>query len=112
MGNLEWMTCEENNNHGNRNKTAGESISKSRKGKCMGYKNHNSKPIEYYEKNSTQRNNFKNTCLRQGWDFNDFIEVFDVCHIKPSGKRVKKYYYIHKWTQKGREFLIDLSEDF
>ena len=40
-----------------------------------GVENKNSKPMEYYETKGTKRGHFKTACRRQGWNFDDFIEV-------------------------------------
>lgn len=41
-------------------------MSKNRKGKCLGVNNHNYSNKEYYETHSTNRNNFKLKCEREG----------------------------------------------
>lgn len=120
--NLNWMTRAENLNYGTCRERARKSMkgkligdkhpmfgkhhieesrkkmSESRKGDknhmygMKGYKNPKSKHKEYYEINSTTRASFKRTCQRQGWNFEDFIEV-------DSGEKCgnsKKYYYIKK----------------
>lgn len=51
---------------------------------------------EYYTKNSTFRSTFKRSCRNQGWDFNDFTEVFAEWHIGKDNKRCKKFFYFFK----------------
>lgn len=85
INNLEWVTEKENSNYGTRNKRHNNAIS--------GQNHFRSKPKEYYEINSTRRNDFMRTCKRMGWEFSDFEEVFSEWHISSSGRRVKKYYY-------------------
>lgn len=101
--NLEWVTALENNNHGTRNVR----ISKSNKGKLRcdevkilisnskkGERNPKSKPIIYYSDKATRRCDFKKICKKQGWIFDNFKEEFAGYHVKTSGERVKKYFYI------------------
>lgn len=89
VGNLEWMTAKENNNYGTKNRRASEK----KCGKCIGEENPNSKPIEYYVENPTQRCHFKEACKNNKWNFDEFEEVY-------SGKKCvnkNKYYYVYKY---------------
>lgn len=98
VGNLEWMTARENNNHGTRNE---------RSGMVMRGSNHynygkpvpRSKPMEYYETKGTKRGHFKTICKRQGWDFDDFIEIDsdERYYAKDGVARDRKYYYFYKY---------------
>ncbi|MGL4484916.1 MAG: hypothetical protein ACRCUS_08195 [Anaerovoracaceae bacterium] len=58
-----------------------------------GDKHFKSKSKESYEFNKTNRSDFKRTCKRQGWAFDDFEEI-------PTGEKdkfsVKSFYYIFK----------------
>ena len=120
--NLNWMTKAENLAYGTARQRASESMkgkligdkhpmfgkhhteeskrkmSKSRKGEknhmygMNGDKNPKFNPKEYYEINSTTRASFKRTCRRQGWNFDDFIEV----NSRYKSGNNKKYYYIKK----------------
>ena len=57
----------------------------------------NSYSKEHYEVTKTKRDVFKRTCKRLGWNFNEFEEVFtNDYYVKPSGIRVKLFYYIYK----------------
>lgn len=58
-----------------------------------GCRNHNSKPKEYYAENYVRRENFKATCKNQGWNFEDFEEVWKG---DKDSRYNKKYYYIYK----------------
>lgn len=40
-----------------------------------GNRNKNSKPKEHYEKNAVRRHDFIKACRRQGWNFEDFLEI-------------------------------------
>lgn len=61
--------------------------------KISGQNNYNSKPKSYYKDNPVVKSVFKTTCKKQGWNFEDFDEVW-------SGDRTKcyhkKYFYIEK----------------
>ena len=97
--NLEWVTAKHNINYGTRGQRASISISKSNKNnpKLMGKNNHKSKPFEYYESISTIRSNFKRTCNRQGWDFNDIEEIFaEWGYDINKDQRYRKYFYKFK----------------
>lgn len=64
-----------------------------------GVENKNSKPMEYYETRGTKRGHFKTACRRQGWNFDDFIEIDSgerYCN-KNNNKHDAKYYYIYKY---------------
>lgn len=74
--NLEWATAEENMRHSH-----------------LGSKSYKAKPKEYYATKSTRRDSFRGICQRQGWQFEDFEEIF-------KGDRYdgrKKFYYIYKY---------------
>lgn len=114
VGNLEWATPKENCNWGTRNtrtsialkgKYIGEKSSfygkhhtKEAKAKIAeskrGNKNYKAKQKEYYEVNAVRRDVFRVTCRRQGWNFEDFKEVFAYHYRKPSGISVRMYNYI------------------
>lgn len=51
---------------------------------------------EHYQSTPTRRDKFKRTCIRMGWEFADFKEVFsDEYYYSPNNNRkIKKYYYI------------------
>ena len=66
-----------------------------------GVSNPNSKPAEYYESNETTRQNFKRTCIRQGWSFYDFDEIFSSRVSRKDGIR-KDIYYTYK--KKGEDW--------
>lgn len=125
--NLNWMTRIENVNYGTCRQRAGKSMkgklagkkhpyfgkfhteeakkkmSDAKKGSnnhmygVKGVKNHNSKSKEYYKTKSTTRASFKRTCKRQGWNFDDFIEIYS---NKKCGFN-KKYFYIPKNKELG-----------
>lgn len=64
-----------------------------------GVENKNSKPMEYYETRGTKRGHFKTACKKQGWNFDDFIEIDSgerYCN-KNNNKHDAKYYYIYKY---------------
>lgn len=55
-----------------------------------GIGNSMSKPYQYYSTNHTLRNTFKVACRNQGWNFNDFVEIY-------SGEKTgrnKRYFYM------------------
>ena len=88
---------------GNTNKMSEETkrkLSEAMRGKYLGANGTRAKTMEYYSQNSVVRSNFKTTCRRMGWDFNDFDEVFDEWYVRPNGKRDKKYFYIYKGDDK------------
>lgn len=63
---------------------------------ATGSNNYSAKPKEYYATTPYYRSAFKNIiCKHQGWDFNDFEEIFAEWHWY-SGRRKRKYYYIYK----------------
>lgn len=64
-----------------------------------GKDNYNSKPMKYYETKGTRRGHFKTACKRQGWNFDDFIEVDSgERYVERRGTHIK-YYYIYKYKQ-------------
>lgn len=65
--------------------------------------NPNSKPVEYYETNDTTRVNFRRTCDRQGWNFDDFEEVFSRRVSRKDGIR-KDTFYIYKKKKESEEW--------
>lgn len=83
--NLEWVTAKENSNHGTRNERI--------RGKTTGIKNHKYRPKKYYSEKSSYRFCFKKICKTQGWDFNNFFEVWK--GYKDNNYR-KKYFYLEK----------------
>lgn len=87
ISNLEWVTKKQNANHGTRNYR----ISKNATGV-------RDKPVEYYKTNPVFRYHFKARCKKVGWSFDDFKETFAEWHHKPSGERVKKFFYKNKKT--------------
>lgn len=97
--NLEWSTVKHNVNYGTRGQRARISISISNKNnpKIMGRNNHKSKSFEYYESVPVIRSNFKTACKRQGWDFNDFEEIFaEWGYDVNKDQRYRKYFYKFK----------------
>ena len=96
--NLEWITSKDNINYGTRNERASKSISKTMKGnpKICGSNHYLAKTREWYETNSVIRTNFKTTCKKQGWHFENFKEVFADWYVSPSGHKQRKYVYIQK----------------
>lgn len=80
--NLNKMTPKENINHGTRNERVGE--------KVKGVKNYKSKKKDYYETNPIVRTQFKRTCKRQEWNFEDFEE------IKSNEKYLRSIKYFYK----------------
>jgi len=86
VGNLEWMTCTENNNWGTRNERAGKAIS-------LYAKNNDNK--EHYATTPTIRTGFKKVCRRKGWKFEDFEEVFAEWHIFPNTTKKRKFIYLY-----------------
>lgn len=72
-----------------------------------GSMNYGSKPMSHYEECPTVRSQFKITCSRQGWNFEDFIEVYS--NIK-RGAHKRNYYIIkeryEEWKLK-KQALID-----
>ena len=50
------------------------------------------KEKEFYSENPVFRNNFKRTCINQGWNFEDFEEIFSHVHTNGKNKRNKFYY--------------------
>lgn len=112
--NLEWVTAKENSNWGTRN----EKVRRNQTGELNHMygkknqwlteynrhrtrdKNPNSKPKEYFSINAVTRGSFKRTCETQGWEFEDFEEIFAIQIIDKKGlKKDKKYYY--KLKDKG-----------
>jgi len=88
--NLEWVTHLENSNHGTKNERHSKALMK---------------PKEYYSTKSTTRKNFKKTCEKQGWDFEDFAEEW-------KGEKEwsnKKYFYHFKGEQDEWE---QVAEDY
>lgn len=71
--------------------------------KQSGTGNINSKPLEYYKKNPVFRFDFKTTCKKQGWNFEDFEEIFSGQKRTGNGKSDKKYFYIYKKELTGVE---------
>lgn len=70
--NLEWVTRHENIFHS-----------------FGGSKNHNCKPVEYYENFPLTKYEFKQRCKNRGWNFEDFILIESgLCK-----HRSKKYFY-------------------
>lgn len=78
--NLEWATNLENCNYGTHNE------------KISGINHPKSKSKEYFSNHPTTRVNFKTTCKRMGWDFNDFIEIDSNKKYRTN----KKFFYIKK----------------
>lgn len=76
-----------------------EKISKAMVGKRVKDKNPNSKPMEHYEVSSSTRTNFKKICKVQGWNFEDFQEVFAEWYYKTPKIRERKYNYFYKLKQ-------------
>lgn len=96
VGNLEWVTHKENSNYGTRNERISQKQKMVDKTYATGSNNYSAKPKEYYATTPYYRSAFKNIiCKHQGWDFNDFEEVFAEWHWY-SGRRKRKYYYIYK----------------
>ena len=54
------------------------------------------KNIKYHETKALTRNDFKKSCKRKGWDFEDFEEVFAEWYIRKNGDRKRKYFYFLK----------------
>lgn len=63
-----------------------------------GQLNPNSKSIEYHATKDTTRRNFRRTCDRNGWNFEDFEEIFSRRVARKDGIRKDTYY-----TYKKRE---------
>ena len=61
-----------------------------------GNKNYNSKPKEHFEKKATLRSNFKKICIKQGWKFEEFYEIFAEWKVRANLQRERKYFYIYK----------------
>lgn len=102
--NLAWCTTKENCNWGTRNERISKTVSlvNTNNPKKMGANNPSSKPKEYYETHSTQRGHFKTSCKRQGWNFEDFEEIFSDWFIYPNGYRKKRFNYrIKKLTKES-----------
>lgn len=51
---------------------------------------------KYYQTHSIFRSSFKRTCKIYGWEFSDFVEIFDRWHTYPNGTRSRKYKYIKR----------------
>ena len=66
------------------------------KGKYSGCKSYKAKNKEYYANNASLRGNFKKICKSQGWQFNDFEEIFSGWYYHKIGKRERKYLYVLK----------------
>ena len=58
-----------------------------------------SETMEYYETKGIKRGHFKTICKRQGWNFDDFIEIDsgERYYTKDGRARDKKYYYFYKY---------------
>lgn len=56
------------------------------------------RPKEYYVFNPVLKSSFKTSCEIQGWNINDFEEVFsgEYYHFKDINRKIKKYFYIYK----------------
>lgn len=56
------------------------------------------RPKEYYVSNPVLKSSFKTSCKIQGWNINDFEEVFsgEYYHFKNIERKIKKYFYIYK----------------
>ncbi|MGL5713837.1 MAG: hypothetical protein ACRCX2_12515 [Paraclostridium sp.] len=57
-----------------------------------GQNHHSHKPMCHYETKSSRRHEFKRNCNTNGWDFNDFKEVYS--GIKTS-RHTKLFYYFY-----------------
>lgn len=64
----------------------------------FGSLNSNSKPKKHYETKSCFRSEFKKICKNQGWDFDDFEEIFAEWKYTKD-KRLRKYYYKFKGSE-------------
>ncbi len=71
----------------------GRKYSEKTRKKMSGKNNSKAKPREYYATKTTARGDFKKTCKRQEWDFNNFKEIFVEWHITPNGNKIRKYRY-------------------
>ena len=62
-----------------------------------------------FEKKYTSRSTFKRTCINNGWNFEDFEEIFSG-HIST---RVRQYYYIEKskLTEQDLEYIQKCKEN-
>ena len=58
----------------------------------VGDKNPNAKPKEYYETHAVIKSNFKRTCKKMNWNFEDFIEIYSGITTDR-----KLYYYKYKY---------------
>lgn len=56
---------------------------------CSGKNSNNYKPESFYYESPVTRQVFKRTCANQGWDFEDFTEIWRGDKINTN----KKYYY-------------------
>lgn len=91
--NLEWCTATENNNYGTRTQRSIDKLKGVPRPNTLGEKHFNAKPKEYFEETPTLRSNFKTTCKRMNWDFNEFQEVFAKFYIRPNGEKERMYFY-------------------
>lgn len=64
--------------------------------KQINYSNEIRKPKEYYATYPCQRTNFKRICESNNWEFYDFEEVVAEECMTKTGRKYKKFYYIHK----------------
>lgn len=53
----------------------------------------NKREVDSYEIKPTRRDTFKISCIKKGWDFNDFDEIFYGWKMRPSGERDRIYLY-------------------
>lgn len=93
--NLEQITHKENCNYG--------STQVSKKGK----NNYRYKHYSFYETHPSYRHVFKNVCKRQGYNLEDFEEVYS--NIKNIHHQ-KKFFYIKKNKNKIIEMGVDLGD--
>ena len=73
----------------------------------VGSSNPHSKPIEYFETHSSLRANFKRTCKRMGWNFDDFKEVIS----KDVNDTSRKYFYFYVGEGKGHHSNVRCMKD-
>lgn len=94
--NLNWMTSKENSNYGTRNKRISNLTKGVSRKQTSGTKNGNYHSKAYYKTSPTVRGNFKISCKRHSWNFNNFEEVFADIWIYPDKTKRNRYFYIEK----------------